>query len=267
MTLANLRPEILSAENQVQIATALVNDTLGRPIEASIDVVAELEIPDPIPVVLHPEALRELAGQQRPELLRYKKDRDVLDARIGVVRSDLKPRITASGSFGVNTFAPQDVSSLALHTWAVGVNFNWTIFDGKKTASQVAALRSQVTQKGYDESTFRSRLAIQLEEATGTWRRALEALEVTTLTVEQAREAERVAEESLKWGAATSLDVLQASAALRESELNQTQAAHDALVALAEMKFLVGFRADAPDSVIAHERTVASTGTDEGVDK
>ena len=43
---------------------------------------------------------------------------------------------------------------------------------------------------------------------------------------EQAREAERVSEESLKWGAATSLDVLQSTASLRQAELNHTTAAH-----------------------------------------
>ena len=82
-------------------------------------------------------------------------------------------------------------------------------------------------------------------------------IEVTTLTVEQAREAERVAEESLKWGAATTLDLIQATLSLRQAELNQTTAAHDALVALAEMKYLVGYRADAPNTTIEAPPTVA----------
>jgi outer membrane protein TolC len=81
---------------------------------------------------------------------------------------------------------------------------------------------------------------------------------VTALAVNEAREAERVAEESLKWGAATTLDVIQSTLALRQSELNQMTVAHDALVALAEMKFLVGFRADAPHSVIEASEPVAA---------
>ena len=80
---------------------------------------------------------------------------------------------------------------------------------------------------------------------------------------EQAREAERVSEESLKWGAATSLDVLQSTASLRQAELNHTTAAHDALVALAEMKFLVGYRADAPHSVIEVSRSVLGDDDDQ----
>ncbi len=118
---------------------------------------------------------------------------------------------------------------------------------------------SQITQKEFDESSFRNELSVQLKQAHGTWLRALEALEVTSLAVSEAREAERVSEESLKYGAATTLDVLQSTQARRQSELNQMTAAHDALVALAEMKYLVGFRADAPHSFIGAPGAVSDS--------
>jgi outer membrane protein TolC len=257
VTLANLKPEILAAENALQVAQASVNNTLGRPAGAPIQVRAELAVNDPAPTVLRPEALLEIAGQYRPELRRYGVDRRVLDARIGVTSSELKPQIRANGTFGVNTFANENFTNLGLRTWAVGFSFDWKLFDGFRTASQVGALRSQITQKEYDESTFRNQLSVDLKEANGTWHRALEALEVTTLAVNEAREAERVAEDSLTYGAATTLDVLQATLALRTSELNQMTAAHDALVALAEMKYLVGFRADAPDATIEGPHSIA----------
>lgn len=257
VTLANLKPEILAAQNDLQVAQASVNNTLGRPAGAPIEVRADLEVEDPPPEVLRPEALLELAGQYRPELRRFRVDRRVLDARIGVTSSEVKPQIRANGTFGINTFANENFTDLGLRTWAVGVSLDWKLFDGFRTASQVGALRSQRTQKEYDESTFRNALSVQLKEANGTWHRALESLEVTTLAVSEAREAERVAEESLRYGAATTLDVLQATLALRTSELNQMTAAHDALVALAQMKYLVGFRADAPDATITGGSPVA----------
>jgi outer membrane protein TolC len=261
VALANLTPLVLAADNDLQVALASVNNTLGRPIDAPIDVLAELAAPDPIPNVMRPEALLEIAGQYRPELRRYAVDRNVLDARVGVTKSDLMPQIKAIAGFGVNTFGAANVTDLALHTWNAGVIFDWRIFDGHRASSQVGALRSQKTQNEYDERTFKNALSVSLKQAHGTWTRALQALEVTTLTVEQAREAERVAEESLKWGAATTLDVLQATLSLRQSELNKTTAAHDALVALAEMKYLVGFRADAPNSTIEAPQSLASVDT------
>lgn len=262
VALANLEPEILVADNNLAVAQASVNNTLGRPIDAPIEVLAELTLPDPVPNVMRPEALLEIAGQYRPELRRFRADREVLDARVGVTKSELLPQVRATAGFGVNTFAADNVGDLSLHTWNAGVVFDWRIFDGHRTHSQMAALRSQKTQSEYDQRAFRNDLSVSLKQAQGTWVRALEALEVTTLTVEQAREAERVAEESLKWGAATTLDVIQATLSLRQAELNQTSAAHDALVALAEMKYLVGFRADAPNSTIEAPRSIASAGAE-----
>lgn len=261
VALANLTPVVLQADNDLQVALASVNNTLGRPVDAPIEVLAELAAPDPLPHVMRPEALLEIAGQYRPELRRYAVDRKVLDARVGVTKSDLMPQVKAVAGFGVNTFGAANVTDLALHTWNAGVVFDWRIFDGHRAHSQVGALRSQMTQNEYDERTFKNDLSVSLKQAHGTWTRALQALEVTTLTVEQAREAERVAEESLKWGAATTLDVLQATLSLRQSELNKTTAAHDALVALAEMKYLVGFRADAPNSTIEAPQSIASVDT------
>jgi outer membrane protein TolC len=257
VTLANLEPEVLAAENQLQIALASVNNTIGRPVSAPIEVLAELRVDEPAPVILRPEALLEIAGLNRPELRRYSVDRSVLEARIGVASSEVKPQIRANASIGVNTFASSNVSDLALHTWAVGFSFDWKLFDGFRTKSQTGVLRSQISQNQFDESAFRNELSVLIKQANGTWLRSLRALEVTELAVSEAREAERVAEESLKWGAATTLDVLEATLALRQSELNQMTAAHDALVALAEMKYLVGFRADAPHSVIEVSSDVA----------
>lgn len=262
VTLANLKPEILAADNNLQVALASVNNTLGRPVDAPIEVLAELTRPDPIPNVMRAEALLEIAGQYRPELRRFAVDRKVLDARVGIAKSALLPQIRATAGFGVNTFGAANVSDLSLHTWNAGVVFDWRLFDGHRTHSQVAGLRSQKTQSDYDERTFRNALSVSLKQAHGTWTRALEALEVTTLTVEQAREAERVAEESMKWGAATTLDVLQATLSLRQAELNRTTAAHDGLVALAEMKYLVGFKADAPNSTIEAPLVIALAETD-----
>jgi outer membrane protein TolC len=257
VALANVRPEVLAAENEVALALASVNSTLGRSADAPIDVIAELEVQQPPPVILRPAALLELAGQLRPELRRFGIDRRVLESRMGVVRSELKPEVRANAAYGINTFAAENVSDLALRTWTVGVSVDWKLFDGFRTSSQVAALRSQRTQSEFDERTFRNQLSVELEDSYGTWQRAIEALEVMSLAVEEAREAERVAEESLKWGAATTLDVIQSTLALRQAELNQRSASHDALLALAEMKYLVGFRADAPDSVIEAPGAVA----------
>ena len=264
VALANLGPEILAADNERRIALALVNDTLGRPVMAPIEVDAALEIPAPLPQVAAPQELLAVALENRPELIRFGVDRRVLENRVGVVQSDVLPQFDANATIGVNTFGLEQFADTGFRSWAVGVSMTWTIFDGLSTQAAMGALRSQVSQKQYEEASFRSTLALELERATGTWTRALEAVEVASIAVEQAREAERVAEEFFRWGAATTLDVLESTRALRDAEFNQAQAAHEALVALVEMKYLVGFRADAPNSVLEGTTATASNVSNNG---
>jgi HAE1 family hydrophobic/amphiphilic exporter-1 len=250
VTLNNLRPEILSAENNLQIAVAVVNDALGRPVDAPFDITLPLVLPESYPELDKPQELMLLANENRPELMRFQIDRKVLDSRVGVTRSNVLPEISANFSLGINTFAPENLTDIGFRSWAVGVGLDWTLFDGLRTNAEIEALRSQVTQNRFEEDSFRSELSMELERTTGTWTRALEAVEVARFAVEQAEEAQRVAEESFQWGAATTLDLLEAARALREAEFNLAQAAHEALVALAEIKYLVGFRADASNSVL-----------------
>jgi outer membrane protein TolC len=169
---------------------------------------------------------------------------------VGITRSNVLPEVNGTFSFGINTFNFDNLRDWSLHTWTAGIRLNWTLFDGLRTDAEVKALRSQVSQNLFEESSFRSELSMELERTTGTWTRALEAVEVAQFTVEQAQEAQRVAEESFQYGAATTLDLLEAARALREAEFSLAQAAHEALVALAEIKYLVGFRADAPNTVL-----------------
>jgi HAE1 family hydrophobic/amphiphilic exporter-1 len=251
VSLNNLRPEILAAENDLQIAVAVVNDALGRPVDAPFDITLPLVLPDSFPEITEPQKLMDVANENRPELLRFEIDRKVLDAQVGITQSNVLPEVNATFSFGINTFNFDNLRDWSLHTWTAGVRLDWTLFDGLRTNAEVKALRSQVSQNRFEEGSFRSELSMELERTTGTWTRALEAVEVAQFAVEQAQEAQRVAEESFQYGAATTLDLLEAARSLREAEFSLAQAAHEALVALAEIKYLVGFRADAPNSVLA----------------
>jgi HAE1 family hydrophobic/amphiphilic exporter-1 len=250
VALANLRPELLAAANAVEVASARVNETLGRPVVEPVEITETLQVPEPRPRVARFEALMELAEEHRPELRRYRQTRRVYEERVGVTRSDTLPSLDANFSWGINTFAVENLKDFGLRTWTAGVNMKWTLFDGWATDAVVRQLRSQSTQNAHQEQAFRLDLARQVEQALGDWRRALEAAGVAELAVEQAQEAERVAEESFRWGAATTLDLVEAERGLREAQWNRAQAAHDALSSLSQLKYLVGFRADAPHSVL-----------------
>ena len=194
--------------------------------------------------------LLRLASEQRPELRRFQLTRSVLQEAEGVTRADTLPEVNARATVGISSFSPDNLVRSAFHGWTVGVNARWTLFDGSRTSATIGQYRSQRHQSQLEEESFRSRLARDLERASGDWRQALELVSVGALAVEQSREARRVAEELFALGAATFLNVLDAERAVRQAELSQLQAYHAARLALAEVKMLVGLQPDSPDAML-----------------
>jgi outer membrane protein TolC len=258
VSLANLQPEVLTAESSIRVARVRLNETMGRAPHDAFEPAEDLVSPgSPVEPAGLP-GLMSLADANRAELRRYELTRRVLQEGEAVVRADLRPEISARASLGINSYKADNLLRPSFHNWTAGITMRWPLFDGHRTGSAVGQLRSQRRQSLLEEETFRARLARDLERASGDLGQARKTIEVATLALEQAREAQRVAEELFNVGAATFLDVLDAERALRQAELARLQAHHAASTALAELKGLVGLRADAPDSVLAQAVTPAS---------
>ena len=249
--LSRLRRQLSDAEDVLAVERAGINALVGREQAKAIEVLDALELPDPLPRVLPAEALMELAVERRPELRRYALDRELLGVQTDLAAADARPEIRANASYGINTFTLENTYDLQLHNWNAGVSLNWTLFDGFGTGSRVASLRSQVTQNDWEQNEYESTLEVLLRDAAANWQGALTAIEEALLALEEAREAERVAKEELEAGAATAYLVMETVQARRDVELEQARNTHDALNALAELKYLVGYPANAPHAVIA----------------
>jgi len=264
VALANLRPRILGAENEAAVSLARLNEVLGRPIDAPVEPVEALRLPDPLPIVPGYAVLLEQASLTRPELLRFELGRRVLKAGQRVTRADTLPEISAAGSIGINSYDAHNLTDPTFRNWSAGVFLRWTIFDGFRTSSAVARLESQVRQSRLEEAAFRNALAREVERSSGEWRRGLQAIEAAELASEQARAARRLAEESFRWGAASVLEILEAERSFQQAELSKAESYYVALTALADVKFLVGLRPDAPlDPVLAAAGSEATAKPEE----
>lgn len=245
VALANLRPQILGAQNEVAVSLARLNEVLNRPIDEPLELVDSLTLPDPLPLIPGYRVLLEQASRTRPELLVFAYSRRVLEAGQKVTRADTLPEISAAGTVGVSSFDASNLTDWSFRNWSVGVFLKWKLFDGFRTSSAVARLESQVRQNRLEEAAFRNALAREVERSSGEWKRGIEAVQVAELASEQAREAQRLAEESYKWGAASVLEILEAERQVRQAELSRAESYYVALTALADIKFLVGLRPDA----------------------
>jgi outer membrane protein len=237
--LSALRPREIEAEGRLESSRAALNEALGRmplgPISVIPNFLRDAELPDLPPL----DRLVELAAA-RADLQALAQNRDVLSKLRGVEKANHLPEIKFLGSYGVRTFRTETLFDNEFVAWDAGVYLEWNLFDGFATRSRVRQIDSQVRQSQYQTRTRQGELARDLVAAMEDYERAREAGEAAREAIEQAEEARRVAVEQRTWGAATMIEVLEAERILTETRFQRLEAVHDALVALAELHYLVG---------------------------
>ncbi|RYD70240.1 MAG: TolC family protein, partial [Verrucomicrobiaceae bacterium] len=239
--LANLRPNLIRARNDYEIARFQLAKMLGlnpgpggRP---GFIAVGELTV-SPRPLGLD-DALS-LARARRAFLKVQRQTILVEVEQIKVASAGYKPRLDASAGYEFRS----DRSSLDLgdtvNGWFLGLNGSWDIFDGFETFGQVkqAKARLESAKINYDDSVRQVELEVQTAYALLS--QARETIESQQLNVEQAREALRLAQERLSAGAGTQLEVLDARVALTRARTTELQARADYNRALAEFDRATG---------------------------
>lgn len=237
--LTRLRPREINARGSVDIARVALNEALGLDVG---------EVIEPAPGLLSAQALDPLPGRsalmtsiaQRPDLRAMQIERRSLGEQSKVWRATTLPSISFRGAYGISTIFTGELTNLEFSNWNVGVFLEWSFFDGFETRHKLAQIHSQQVQNRYREDTLRARYQRDLVAQEVEYNRAREAADAAREGVAEAEETLRVAEDSYQWGAATSLDILQAQQALTEARFQTLQAVHDALVAFAEIQALTG---------------------------
>ncbi len=237
--LSALRPREISARGKVELAQAALNEALGLPSEQAVTPATGLLEAEALDELPSREALRAATGR-RPDLLAMKIERRSLGEQSKVWRANTLPDLKLSGAFGISTIFTEELTNQDFANWNIGVFFDWSFYDGRQTHHKLAEIRSQQIQNEYRERALRAQHERELVSRITEYERAREEAAAARESVSTAEETLRVAEDSYRWGAATSLDILEAQQALTSARFQKLQAAHDALVAFVRIRALAG---------------------------
>lgn len=237
--LAALRPRELEARGEIRSGRARLNEALGRdpslPLEIDVQAVVDRGIPE-VP------DLDRLTGAvaRRPELRALARDADVL-ARLGdIERAGTRPEFRLTGSAGIRTIETGRLGDDRFASWDVGFYLEWPLFDGRASRSRARGYdaRRRATEARRESSGHA--MIRGLVVAHEAYLESAESWTAAGVAVEVAEEARRVADEESRWGAATTLDVLEAERTLSSARLQRIEAAVGALAAEAEIRFQIG---------------------------
>lgn len=235
--LANLKPQLIRARNNLKIAELSLKTVLGLDLKTPIRIKGELKYQ---PFAINEEECFRLALQHRPELrqLNFQKQRTA--EMVKLARASGLPTVAVAGNF--NYWA--DRFNFKKNTWSnyYSVNLVVTIplFNGLATSARVAQSKAMLRELEKTREGLINMIKFEVSQALLRLKEAEESLLSQEKNVEQARESLRIAELNYEEGLATTLDVSSAQAALSQAKTNYSQALYDYVMAQAALEKAMG---------------------------
>ena len=208
---------------------------MGQPVTTDFNVAAEKEI-EQLSALPSLKNVIVLAYEQRPELKGSRARIESAKASIDQAKSGLYPNLSLDASYGwqQGEFSPNEKK------WSVGLTVGIPIFEQLTTKSKInQAAASLAGLKATETQTMRN-VELDVQQAWLSLKEAMERLEVTKKTLEQAGEDMRVSEGRYKEGLGNILEVTDAQTALTQARTNNVIALYDIENAGAKLDRAIG---------------------------
>jgi outer membrane protein len=173
-----------------------------------------------------PEAGERFAEQHRPELSSAQLQTDAAWHRKQARYLNLLPEINVSYSYYrlLNTpeALPRDINLL-------GIGASWNIWDWGVNYYQAHEAGEQLEAASANRESVREQVDVEVRTRSAQERAAAHAVQVASDVISQAEEAFRVTEATVRAGAATTTDLLDAQAALTQARQNLVRSKYEEL--------------------------------------
>ncbi len=243
--LSNAKPRLIAARNAYRIAQLQLARTLGSRIDTrTIGLDAPLyALTTPMEVVPFKLSSQEaqILAKQRRALLKSRRQNILIAAEtVKAERGGYFPRVSAVGGYEIRSNSGSAKWDEALEGWFAGIEGRWNIFDGAETAGKVSQARANLEKSKIAYEDALRQVAVEVQEAYSKLQQAAELISSQSKTVEQAREALRLAQARFAAGAGTQLEVFDARVALNNSQVTELQARYEYLTAVAGIERVTG---------------------------
>jgi len=233
VALADAQQRKLQVANGLDLACAVYNRLLGRPLDqpVSLDELSpEATTPEP------PPALTERALAQRSELAALARQIEAMRHQAAAVRGETAPQVALSGGYGYQANRYQ------VHPgqWMVTLGAKWNLFDGGVVGHRANAVERQAAALTEQRDELASLIALQVRQTWLDVQETRKRLIVTQSTIAQAEENLLVARDRYANGLSTHTEVLDAETLRTGSESNHATALFDAALAGLRLKRATG---------------------------
>jgi HAE1 family hydrophobic/amphiphilic exporter-1 len=235
--LANARTDLLRLQGAADLARGDLNAVMVRPTGSAIEPTDRLEFRE---AEADQAEVVKAAAENRPELQAAGWNEKIYDEAIGIAKADAQPRLDLNGAFGWQVRKLEHFFEPNYRIWSFQLTLKVPVFDGWRTAGRVAQARAERDKVGQDRVAIETEIDVEAKQAVDRLRVARSIYLAAELNVTQARRALDMTEANYRLGAATTLDVLNAQAALAQAEINRVEALYTHANARAGLRYVMG---------------------------
>jgi outer membrane protein TolC len=238
VSVANAQPELIRAENGVRQARTVLNNLVVRPLDFPTEAVGELTfVPQP-PLTLQ-EVIRQ-AYEHRPELARARINEREAEGQQKLANAESRLRLDFNGQYGLNARDPMNLVDHEFTRYMFTVSVGLPLFDGGRRSG---LLQQAIANRRVAELTrvdTENNVGLEAQTALDERERAKKTVEAAQLSVSEAERVLEMMQNNYKYGAATTLDVLDSQAALTAARWTLLVGLYDHTLAQAQLRYVMG---------------------------
>jgi len=186
------------------------------------------------------EKFLELAYERRPELIIKTLEIDIGQQGISAAKATGRPRVNAGLNYDYKSDDTEDMFNSRHNNWNVGISISIPLFDGFLAKAKVDEAKARYAQTELSKEDAEETVALEVRQGVLNLIQAQAIIESQQDSVEEAREAVKIAEVRYDNGGGTNLDVLDTQVSLSQIEENLSQGIYDYLMGHAYLNRTMG---------------------------
>jgi outer membrane protein TolC len=240
VSLANLRPQLITATNSAEVSTLDLKRLLDIPLDQPVRLTTSLDVPA---MIVSADSAVTYATLSRRATIRAQEEQvRIREEQVKVARSSYLPSVNLVFNYGKQLFPTttfgfnQDWRT----DFTAGLTVSVPLFNGGRTGAQVAQAQVTLNQERLRLSQLRENVQVEYERARGERERARSSIEARQTTVAQAQRVYDLTVLRYEQGLASQLEVSDARLSLFQARTNLAQAVADFQIANATLTRAIG---------------------------
>jgi outer membrane protein TolC len=230
----------IEARNQRDVSSAELTRLVGLQPGQVVEPVGSLETPNDVAIAVDPLIAEARSSRQERRALESRVEAaDQLRSAAAAAR---RPSIAIAGGVDYARPNPKIFPRVDLwnDSWDAGINVRWSLWDGGRTAANVAQAASGAEAARQRLAEFDSVLPVEVRQRALDLESGRAAIAAAADAVRAAAEARRVVSERYRAGVIPQIEVQDAEFALLQAELDRTRALANLRLAEARLTRAIG---------------------------